>query len=217
MYMFDESTDELFLYDIIGPADFGMIDSGAVIADLKRAGGRDITVRINSPGGDVIEGRAIYNALRQYPGSVSVSIDSAAYSIAGYIAMAGQSVAIAKNAMLMLHNPYTVAIGNAEELRKAAGVLDKYTDTVLAAYADKSGKSADEVRAILDAETYYTASEAVDEGFADEITGEVLAADERHPIAAMMDKRSGVAAVEPGSRWKGPSRPMKVQKVFARG
>lgn len=217
MYMFDESTDEMFLYDIIGPSDLGMIDSGAVITDLKRAGGRGITVRINSPGGDVIEGRAIYNALRQYPGSVSVAIDSAAYSIAGYIAMAGESVTIAKNAMMMLHNPLTIAQGNAGFLRNVADMLDKYTETVLDAYAEKSGKTREAIQSILNAETYYIATEAVEEGFADSVMDQVLAAEDRHPVAAMMDKRSGAAPVSPGSRWKGPSRPMKVQKVFAKG
>ena len=133
-------------------------------------------MRISSPGGSVDEGRLIYNALKRYKGGVDVVVDSSAYSIASYIAMAGERVVMAKNAMMMIHNPWTMAFGNAEELRKTADVLDKYRDSIVDAYTDKSEKDREQMVAILDAETWYTAQEAVDEGFASEI-GDILPGD----------------------------------------
>jgi hypothetical protein len=105
-----------------------------------------------------------------------VVVDSSAYSIASYIAMAGERVVMAKNAMMMIHNPWTMAFGDAAELRKTADVLDKYRDSIVDAYTDKSDKDRKKMLAILDAETWYTAQEAVDEGFATEI-GDILPGD----------------------------------------
>jgi ATP-dependent protease ClpP protease subunit len=105
---------------------------------------------------------------------VDVVVDSSAYSIASYIAMAGERVVMAKNAMMMIHNPWTMAFGDANELRKMADVLDKYRDSIVDAYTDKSEKDKKAVTAILDAETWYTAQEAVDAGFATEV-GDIVA------------------------------------------
>jgi ATP-dependent Clp protease protease subunit len=176
MYSADYETGEIFLYDAIGDPWWGMIGAENVIGDLAKMAGKRVTMRIASPGGSVDEGRLIYNALKRYQGGVDVVVDSAAYSIASYIAMAGERVVMAKNAMLMIHNPWTIAMGIAAELRKTADVLDKYRDSIVDAYTDKSDKDRKKMLAILDAETWYTAQEAVDEGFATEV-GDILPGD----------------------------------------
>jgi len=176
MYSADYETGEIFLYDAIGDPWWGMIGAENVIGDLAKMAGKRVTMRIASPGGSVDEGRLIYNALKRYQGGVDVVVDSSAYSIASYIAMAGDRVVMAKNAMMMIHNPWTIAMGDAAELRKTADVLDKYRDSIVDAYTDKSDKDRKKMLAILDAETWYTAQEAVDEGFATEI-GDILPGD----------------------------------------
>jgi len=92
MFAVDTKTNEIFLYDDIGPAWLGMIDATSVIAGLKQMEGKRVLLRINSPGGSVDEGAAIYNAIKRHPGGVDVAIDGLAASIAGYIAMAGEKV-----------------------------------------------------------------------------------------------------------------------------
>ena len=169
MYAADYETGEIFLYDAIGDPWFGMIGAENVIGDIGKMGGKRVTLRISSPGGSVDEGRLIYNALKRYSGGVDVVVDSSAYSIASYIAMAGERVVMAKNAMMMVHNPWTFAFGNSAELRKTADVLDKYRDSIVDAYTDKTEKGREKMVGILDAETWYTATEAVADGFADEI------------------------------------------------
>lgn len=173
MYSADYETGEIFLYDAIGDPWWGMIGAENVIGDLAKMGGKRVTMRIASPGGSVDEGRLIYNAMKRYQGGVDVVVDSSAYSIASYIAMAGDRVVMAKNAMMMIHNPWTMAFGDAAELRKTADVLDKYRDSIVDAYTDKSDKDRKAMIAILDAETWYTAQEAVDDGFATEV-GDIL-------------------------------------------
>ena len=179
MYQADYETGEIFLYDGIGDAFWGMIDAATVIGDLQKMAGRRVTLRISSPGGSVDEGRLIYNALQRHAGGVDVVVDSSAYSIASYIAMAGERVVMAKNAMMMIHSPLTMAWGNAAQLREIANILDKYADSVVAAYVEKSGKTEKEIKKIMEGNgkedgTWYTAQEAVDAGFATEI-GDIIA------------------------------------------
>lgn len=169
MFKVNQDSGEIFIYDEIGPAFWGMIDAATVIETLDSMEGRRVTVRINSPGGSVDEGVAIYNALQRHTGGVDVAIDSLAASAASFIAMAGESITIAKNAMVMIHSPWTIAIGNSTELRKTADILDKYNDNLVSIYADRSGKSSAEILDILAGETWYTASEAVEAGFADQV------------------------------------------------
>ncbi|MFN7301732.1 MAG: head maturation protease, ClpP-related [Bacteroidota bacterium] len=169
MFAVDTQTNEIFLYDDIGPAWMGMIDSASVIAGLKSMEGKRILLRINSPGGSVDEGAAIFNAIMRHSGGVDVAIDGIAASIAGYIAMAGKKVTIAANAKLMIHDPWTIAMGNSTDLRKTADVLDTYAASMLPAYVAKSGKSEEEIKQIMRDETWYGAVDAVAEGFADEV------------------------------------------------
>ncbi|WP_410199021.1 head maturation protease, ClpP-related [Burkholderia cenocepacia] len=128
-----------------------------------------IVVAINSMGGDVFDAFAIYNALRRHTGKVTGRVDGVAASAASLILMACDTIEMPSNARLMIHNPNTVAAGEAEDLRKLADLLDSTSDSMLAAYVERSGRTAEEVRAIMDAETWLTAAQAKEQGFCDAI------------------------------------------------
>ena len=166
-----DKTAEILIYDVIGEDWFGGVTSQDFIKALAGLGDVDsITVRINSPGGDVFEGVAIYNALKTHPATINVQIDSLAASIATVIAMAGDTITISDSAMMMVHNASGVCFGEAADMRKMADLLDKIrSGMMLGAYA-RTGKTVDQLTAIMDAETWYTAQEAVDAGWADSIT-----------------------------------------------
>jgi ATP-dependent Clp protease, protease subunit len=219
MYQADYETGEIFLYDAIGDPYWGMIGAESVIGDLAKMGGKRITMRIASPGGSVDEGRLIYNALKRYQGGVDVVVDSSAYSIASYIAMAGDRIVMAKNAMMMVHNPWTMAMGDSSELRKVADVLDKYRDSIIDAYTDRSGKDRKQVVSILNAETWYTAQEAVDAGFATEV-GDILPGDAPKFARAMYEGKTAEPKLEEpqaGSRtpWFLQPRSVRLQTMKA--
>ncbi|GEO27033.1 hypothetical protein AAC03nite_28180 [Alicyclobacillus acidoterrestris] len=128
-----------------------------------------IDVYINSPGGDVFAGQAIHSMLQRHPAQINVHIDGLAASIASVIAMAGDTVSMPRNAMMMIHNPWTIAMGNSDDFRKLADDLDQIRVSLIAAYQNKTSLSDDEIIELLDAETWLTADEAVAYGFADEI------------------------------------------------
>lgn len=161
-----KNSAEISIYDEIGGWGVSAKD---FVEDLKGVGDvADITLRLNSPGGSVFDGMAIYNQIKQHKAQVTVYIDGLAASMASVIAMAGDLVIMPENAMMMIHNPWTMAVGDAEDLRNNADLLDKIKSTMLSAYAKKSGKSEDEISAIMDAETWLTGAEALEAGFADE-------------------------------------------------
>ena len=184
MFSYNTQTKEIFLYDYIGPQWFGMIDAGTVQEALDAIPGR-ATVRINSGGGGVDEGIAIYEMLRRHPGGVDVIVDSSAYSIASVIMLAGETLKMAKGAAAMVHSPWLMmASGNAKELRKLADTLDIHEERIVAIYEDaykKRGKekSRDEIKAIMEAETWYSAEAALDAGLIDAIEGQAV-----EPVAA---------------------------------
>jgi ATP-dependent protease ClpP protease subunit len=134
-----------------------------------------LTVRINSRGGDVDHALSIFNALKSNPANITVRIDGVAMSAASIIAMAGDQIIMPANTMMMIHNPWTFAAGNAQDLRQAADTLDKYTTLLISTYTARTGKSDAEIQAMLDEETFMTAAEAVEQGFAD--TVEAIAKD----------------------------------------
>lgn len=170
--------NELWIYDIIG---FGFFEEGVTSKSVrdeltKFDRKQPINVRINSPGGDVFEAVAIRALLAEWSAGVTVQVDGLAASAASYIATVGNTVSMAEGAMFMVHDPWTVAIGNAAEMQKAAATLDKIADSLVGAYAKKAGKSHDEVRETMKAETWMTADEAIDYGLADVKTEEAVAA-----------------------------------------
>jgi ATP-dependent Clp protease protease subunit len=138
--------------------------------DLKALGDVEtINVYINSGGGDVFAAQAIYSMLKRHSAAKHVYIDGLAASGASLIAMVGDTVTMPKNAMMMIHGPWTWGAGFAADFRKVADELDKIREAMIPVYSDKSGLSREEIIAIMDAETWLTAEEAVDKGFADEV------------------------------------------------
>lgn len=127
----------------------------------------EINLHINSLGGDVIEGIAMFNLLKQHPAKVNVYVDGFACSIASVIAMAGDTIYMPKNSMMMIHNCWTYTDGNAKELRKKADDLDKIMEASIESYLAKINISREELIELLDAETYLTAEECYKMGFAD--------------------------------------------------
>jgi len=175
------------LYDEIGAFGAG---SKEFLADLGKLSGQHIHLRINSPGGSVVEGTAIYNALRRHEGGLTVHIDAMAASMASVIAMAGSPVFMADNALLMIHNPWTVSMGESKDLRKEADLLDKLKVNLRNAYVRKTGMDAEEIAKMMDEETWLDAVEAVALGFADAIEEGVAAAATATPemLRARFDK-----------------------------
>lgn len=165
--------NEIFIYDEIGPDYWGLVSAKSVLRDLEAIGkGKPVTVRINSPGGDVVEAQAIYNALRRHSengGAVTTENDALAASAASYIFMAGDVRRVAENSMTMIHKAWTIAFGNADDMRSTAGVLDKFDTILTDTYAAGTGIDKAELLKMLADETWLTASEALDKGFATEL------------------------------------------------
>lgn len=128
-----------------------------------------IDLHIHSPGGDVFDGIAIYNLLNKHPAQITVYIDGLAASMASVIAMAGDKVVMPENAMMMIHKPWGISGGNANEMRDYADLLDKVEGVLIPAYASKTGKSTDELSSMLEGETWLNGRECVEQGFADEL------------------------------------------------
>lgn len=133
------------------------------------SGSGDITVWINSPGGDCVAAARIYNMLREYEGNVTVKIDGIAASAASVIAMAGDKVLMSPVSMMMIHNPMTIAFGDSGEMQKAIDMLKSVKDSIINAYEIKTGLSRTKFAHLMDAETWMDAGKAVELGFADEI------------------------------------------------
>lgn len=131
------------------------------------SGEGDVTIWLNSPGGDCVAASQIYAMLMDYPGNVTVKIDGIAASAASVIAMAGTTVLMAPTALMMIHNPLTVAIGDSEEMRKAIGMLDEVKDSIINAYEIKTSLSRTKLSHLMDAETWLSAHKAMELRFAD--------------------------------------------------
>jgi ATP-dependent Clp protease protease subunit len=161
---------EILLYDQIGESFFSYgVTAKGVVQMLAEIGDKPVNVRINSPGGDVFEGMAIYNALKSHSGTVRVTVDGLAASIASIIAMAGKTVSMAENSMMMIHNPFALTAGDAGDLRKTADLLDKIKSQMVDTYNTKSKIGKKELGSMMDEETWLTAKEAVANGMADEV------------------------------------------------
>jgi len=157
---------ELFLYDEIGG--WGTLAED-FIAELKQVTAPKLRVRVSSPGGSVFEGIALSNALRAHPAEVTVQVDGIAASIASVIAMAGDRVVIQPQAMIMVHEAAGGCLGNAKDMQDMADLLDKISDNIAGAYAEKAGGDVAEWRQVMQKETWFTAEEAVEAGLADEM------------------------------------------------
>ena len=180
----DEKTGELTLYGEISNETWwgDEVTPKQFKEDLDALGDIDVlNVYINSPGGDVFAGQAIYSMLKRHKAKVHVYVDGLSASIASLITMAGDKVIMPKNAMMMIHSPWTIAVGNAQEFRKMADDMDKIRDSMVVAYEERSALTKDEILDMLDAETWLSADDCLKYGFVDEI-------EETKQVAACLNK-----------------------------
>lgn len=158
----------IFVYDVID-AYWGVNAKDFALQVLALPDDATLNLRINSPGGDVFEARAMIAALSQFRGRIVTHVDGLAASAASYLALAADEVRMTDGAFMMIHNAWGFAIGNAAEMRELADVLEKVDESIAADYARRTGKPADEIATLMAAETWFSAEEAKDFGFVDEI------------------------------------------------
>jgi ATP-dependent protease ClpP protease subunit len=163
-----EGLAEVYIYDEIGY--FGTTASDFV-GQLNALKVEAIDLHLNSPGGEVFDGIAIYESLKRHPARVTVHVDSLAASIASVIAMSGDEIVMARSASMMIHDGHALCVGNAADMRETADLLDRVSDTIAGVYAERTGKEAARYRELMRAETWYSAEEAVAEGLADRVGG----------------------------------------------
>lgn len=190
---FRAEGNTLYLYDVIvtskSDADwFGGVDSETFVQALASMTG-DVAVRVNSPGGDVFGGRAMAQAIRDYPGKVTVYVDGYAASAASFVTAAADHVVMGEGSFQMIHNAWTIALGNASDLLAQAEVLEKIDGTIADTYAGASkrrGKVVDaaEFAALMGEETWLTAQEAIEVGLADEVAASSPKAASRWDVSA---------------------------------
>lgn len=160
----------LYLYDVVGSDGWGGgISPKDVAGALDALRGAPVCVYINSPGGDVFDGVTIYNQLRRYGGAKTMVVDGLAASIASLLLMAGDDVRVAPAAQVMVHNPWSMVIGDAAEMRAMADLLDQTAGMLIEAYAEGTGQDPKQIKEWMAAETWMTANQAVANGFADSI------------------------------------------------
>lgn len=161
----DSST--VYLYDVIDPYfGIGAADFNKELAGLK---GKQVHLRINSPGGDVFDARAMATAVAQH-GNVVAHIDGLAASAATYVALAANQVNMADGSFFMIHNAWTLGYGNKSDFAELVNLLDKIDQSIINDYAKKTGKTIEEISGWMSAETWFTAQEALDNGFVDAVT-----------------------------------------------
>ena len=165
----DENDNTIGIYDPIGYDywDDSGVTAKRISAALRSLDGADVVVNINSPGGDVFEGLAIYNLLREYKGHVTVRVLGVAASAASFIAMAADDIQIARAGFFMIHNAWTGLWGNRNDLRETADFLEQIDDTIADIYHVRSGLSMDELKADMDKERWINGRDAINSGFAD--------------------------------------------------
>lgn len=158
---------EILIYEDVGEGWFGGVSAKQFSEDLKALGEiTDLDIRINSYGGDVFDGLAIYNQLVAHKARKVVHVDGVAASIASIIAMSGDDIRIAENAWMMIHDAWGMAIGNAADLRRQADLLESVTDKLAGVYVARTNIGLDAVRVLMAEETWLSAGDAIDKGFA---------------------------------------------------
>ncbi len=163
----EEAT--VYIYDVIGPDYYGGISAKEFVPQFSALKASKINLRINSPGGDVFDARAIAAAIAAHPAEKTVHIDGLAASAATYVALAGDHVKMAEGAFFMIHNAWTLAMGNANDMDETAALLRKVDGSIRADYSRKTGIGDEQIKTWMDATTWFTAQEAKQQGFIDEI------------------------------------------------
>lgn len=176
------ATDDrakVYIYGPIGDFwDEGSVTAAAFVKALDAIAAPVIELRINSPGGLVFDGVAIYSALKNHPATVDVTVDGVAASAASFVSQAGDSVAIEKPARMMIHDAGGLVLGTAKDMRQMADLLDELSDTIANIYLDRAGGTLASWREAMDAETWYGAEQAVSAGLADRVAGDKSSAPE---------------------------------------
>ncbi|ELY4215894.1 Clp protease ClpP [Cronobacter turicensis] len=182
-----DGDNSISIFDVIGADYWGEgVTASRIAGALRSLNGADVTVNINSPGGDMFEGLAIYNLLREYDGKVTVKVLGLAASAASIIAMAGDEVQIGRGAFLMIHNCWVYAMGNRHDLAQIATDMAPFDKAMSDIYQARSGLDAATVDKMMDGETYIGGSEAVEKGFADSLlSADEIADDDESPAAAL--------------------------------
>jgi ATP-dependent protease ClpP protease subunit len=162
-------TASIYVYDVIS-ADWGVSALSVIDAINQASDAKTLNIHLNSPGGDVFEGRAIMAAISAFRGKTIAKIDSLCASAATSIALACDEVEMADGAAFMIHNAHGMAYGDKADLRHTADVMEKIEGAIVNDYMAKTGMAEAEVRALMDAETWYTANEALEAGFVDRVT-----------------------------------------------
>lgn len=178
------------IYDEIG---YWGVTAADFVEEISAITAPEIEVQINSPGGDVFDGLAIYNALRLHKAKVTTRVDGLAASAASVIVQAGDRRIMVESAQLMIHEAWGVAIGPADEMREFADLLDQQNTVIAKIYASASGRDVDEFLALMEAETWLTDEAAVEAGLADEVLVPAASSDEDHDPATAM---AGLTKVE---------------------
>lgn len=170
-----QDIGELFIYDAIGDY-WGGVNAKQVVealAQLKANGAKSLCIYVNSPGGDVFEGSAIYNNLKRFDGEKTVVVDGLAASAASVIAMVGDQIIMPDNAMMMIHDPWGFAVGNSADMRETATQLDQVRDVLLSTYVARTKGSAETIKQMMSDETWMNAADAKALGFCDTVVTSV--------------------------------------------
>lgn len=188
------------IYSTIGDYGDGQGMTAKVVSGILRKASGDISVNINSPGGDFFEGVAIYNLLKEYDGKINIKIVGLAASAASIVAMAADTLEIAESGFLMIHNAWTLAIGNKEDMHEVADMLAKFDESMAAVYSASTGIDEKEIKKMMKAETWLSGKEAIDLGFADTLMGgdEVKIDDSENPQVNSALKKIDVALARDG-------------------
>ncbi|MDW5499870.1 Clp protease ClpP [Pseudomonas lundensis] len=183
----NSSDNTISIFDVIGSDYWGEgVTANRIAGALRSMNGEDVTVSINSPGGDMFEGLAIYNQLREYSGKVTVKVLGIAASAASIIAMAGDDVQIGRGAFLMIHNCWVYAVGNRHDLARAAQDMEPFDRAMQDIYSARSGLDAATVSGMMDNETYIGGNDAVEKGFADRLlSADEISDGDESPAAAL--------------------------------
>ncbi len=211
----DNSAD-IYIFDDIG---WYGVTAQDFVKELSEVKGSTITVHINCLGGDVYDGIAIFNALRNHKARIEVVVEAIAASAASFIAMAGDSVTMAFGSQLMIHDALTMAFGNAADLADVIKMLDKTSDTIAAFYAAKAGGDVPAWRALMRAETWYDADEAVAARLADKALDGPTATEteEDEELAARMHARGDLTIFNHAGREAAPAPVLDVPEAIASG
>ena len=203
----ESDAAEILIYDIVG---WPFIEADTFVRDLSTISAKTITVRINSPGGDVFDGTAIFNALKNHPARIVTRIEGLAASIASIIALAGDEVQAHANTMFMIHNSWAVGIGDQHALRETADILAKIDSNILDVYYAKTGHGKKELKQMMNDETWFTAKEAEERGFVDTIIETQASAQARFDLSMFSNVPDGLD----GSREGGELTEREIERAL---